>query len=105
MIRFLFRLLGFLILAAGFVSLVVDGTRSIASGALVLTSTEASWAMASPDTLARARELIGRLGVPALVDPGLATALALPTCLTLAVLGILLMLVGRRSRPQVGVVP
>jgi uncharacterized iron-regulated membrane protein len=38
MLRFLARLLGLVLLAAGFVGLVVDGTRSIANGALSFTA-------------------------------------------------------------------
>ena len=37
MFRFLARSLGLLLIAAGFVGLVVDGTRSIANGALSFT--------------------------------------------------------------------
>jgi hypothetical protein len=105
MIRFLFRLLGFLILAGGFVALVIDGTRSIAAGALSFTSTETSWAAASPDSLERTRAMIAGWGVPGLADPGLETVLAQPTFLVLGVIGVLFMLIGRRGRRPVGVAP
>lgn len=105
MIRFLFRLLGFLVLAAGFVSLVIDGTRSIASGALTLTPMEQSWATASPLTLAKTKAFVADTGVAALNDPVLSSILAAPTFVPLVVLGVLLMLIGRRPRRKVGVVP
>jgi hypothetical protein len=105
MIRFLIRLLGFLVLAAGFVALVIDGTRSIAAGALLITPARESWGAASPDTLERTRELAASIGVPGLADPGLTTVLAQPTFVVLGVLGVLLMLIGRRPRRTVGVVP
>lgn len=105
MIRFLFRLLGFLVLAAGFVWIVVDGARSIASGALTLTPTEQSWAAASPGTLAKTREVVAETGVPALGDPVLSSILASPTFAPLMILGVVLMLLGRRPRRTVGVVP
>lgn len=105
MIRFLIRLLGFLVLAAGFVALVVDGTRSIATGALVFTPTEQSWASASPTTLASFKDFVAGLGVPALVDPVLSATLAAPTFAPLMIIGALLMLIGRRPRRRVGVTP
>lgn len=100
MIRFLFRLLGFLILAAGFVALVIDGTRSIASGSIDLTSTGTSWAAASPKSLQSARDLLGAGG-----EGALNLLLAQPTAAVLVVIGILFMLIGRRRRRPVGMVP
>jgi hypothetical protein len=100
MIRFLFRLLGFLILAGGFVALVIDGTRAVASGVIVFTTTEAGWTAASPETLQSARELVGATGAGALNF-----VLGQPLALTLGVIGILFMLIGRRRRRPVGVVP
>ncbi|GLK77435.1 hypothetical protein GCM10008171_26890 [Methylopila jiangsuensis] len=105
MIRFLFRLLGFLVLAAGFVALVADGARSIAAGALRLTSTEQAWALASADGLASAKTAIAGLGSPGVADPAFAWTLATPACAALIVIGLLLMIVGRRPRPRVGVAP
>ena len=43
MIRFLFRFLGFLILAGGFIALVYDGTKSIAGSAFVYTPLGQIW--------------------------------------------------------------
>ncbi|RXF72850.1 hypothetical protein [Hansschlegelia zhihuaiae] len=100
MIRFLFRLLGFLILAAGFVALVIDGTRAIASGAMDFTTAETSWAAVSPETLQSAREALGVAGAGALN-----VILSQPTCLVLGVIGLLFMLIGRRPRRPVGVAP
>ena len=37
MVRFLLRVIGLILVAAGFVGLVIDGTRSIANGALMFT--------------------------------------------------------------------
>ncbi len=100
MIRFLFRLLGFLILAGGFVALVVDGTRAIASGAWDFTKAATTWAAFSPQSLESARELAGDAGAGAL-----GWMLAQPTAAVLGVIGILFMLIGRRRRRPVGVAP
>ncbi|MFD1703460.1 hypothetical protein ACFSCV_10630 [Methylopila henanensis] len=105
MIRFLLRLLGFLVLAAGFVALVVDGARSIAAGVLSLTPTAQSWAQFSPDTLESVKRFVAELGVPTLENPVLSSILASPTFAPLIVVGVLLMLIGRRPRRRVGVEP
>ena len=50
MIRFLFRFLGFWLMAGAFVALVVDGTRSIAASDIVYTSAYRAWVSLSPGT-------------------------------------------------------
>ena len=100
MIRFLFRLLGFLILAGGFVALVIDGTRAIASGVWDFTKAETTWAAFSPQTLQSARELAGEPGAAAL-----GWVLAQPTAAVLGVIGVVFMIIGRRRRRAVGVAP
>lgn len=100
MIRFLFRLLGFLILAAGFVALVIDGTRAVASGAWDFTKAETTWTAFSPQSLQSLRELVGEAGAPVL-----GWILAQPTAAVLGVVGVLFMLIGRRRRRPVGVAP
>ncbi|GLK67132.1 hypothetical protein [Hansschlegelia plantiphila] len=100
MIRFLLRLIGFLILAGGFVALVIDGTRSIASGGISLTSAQTSWSAASPETLDKARAFVAN-SLPA-GEAGLSALLAQPTFAVLGIVGILLMLLGRRRRRPIG---
>jgi hypothetical protein len=104
MIRFLLRLLGFLILAGGFVALVIDGTRSIAAGAAAFTPAATSWAAASAETLESARAFVADLGSPIAAD-AFSGLLSLPTFAVLGGIGVLLMLLGRRPRRTVGVVP
>lgn len=103
MIRFLLRLIGFIILAAGFVALVIDGARSIAAGALSLTPTAISWAAASPATLEKTRAFVANSAPGG--ETALASALSIPTFAVLGVIGILLMLIGRRRGRRVGVTP
>jgi len=105
MIRFLIRLLGFLVLAAGFVALVVDGARAIASGVVTLTSLETSWATFAPESLSNAKAAAGRGAAASIVDPMLAFLLSAPTFAVLVALGVVLMLLGRRPRRLVGVTP
>ena len=58
MFRFLLRLIGLLLLAGAFAALVVDGTRSIAAGALALTSARADARVALAAEIRRAETSI-----------------------------------------------
>lgn len=103
MFRFLLRFVGFWFLAGGFVALIVDGTRSIAASALVLTSAGDAWFAVSPGSLA-AMEASTRKISPALWDSAIAPALSAPAFLVLLIFGIVLMMLGRvreRSRFEV----
>lgn len=104
MIRFLLRFTGFWLLAAGFVALIVDGTRSIAASALILMSAGDAWYAVSPGSLA-ALESWARAKSPALWETVITSVLSVPAFLLLLVLGILLMTLGRvreRSRFEAG---
>lgn len=103
MIRFLFRFIGFWLVAGGFVALIVDGTRSIAASALVFTSAGDAWFALSPGTLERA-ETSGRASLPFVWNTALLPMLSLPAFLLLVVGGIILLALGRvreRSRFEV----
>lgn len=100
MFRFLFRFIGFWLLAGGFVALIVDGTRSIAASALAFTSVGEAWYMAAPASLERA-ELSARASWPVLWDHAAAPFLTLPAFFVLVLFGVILMALGRvreRSR-------
>jgi len=47
MIRFLFRFIGLICLAAAFILVIYDGTKSIAANSLFLTSTRTLWELIS----------------------------------------------------------
>jgi len=83
MIRFLLRFIGLICLAAGFILLIYDGTKSIAGNRLFLTSVQ-SYA--------------GGL----LWDPVMVTILAAPSWGLLGGLGIILLLLGRKKKPLIG---
>ena len=58
MIRFPLRLAGFLLIAAGFVALVIDGTRSIAGQRLLMTSVSDTWRAIHLDSLGAAQKAL-----------------------------------------------
>ncbi len=101
MIRFLFRFLGFITLALGFIFLVYDGTKSIADQRLYITRVSDVWASLHESSLAALQPAVERLAVW-LWDPILTGVLNAPAWLVLVILGTILMLLGRKKRPLIG---
>ena len=98
--RFLLRFIGLWILAAGFIALIYDGTKSIASTAFVATQLKDAWATIDQTSLVRLRPWIEQ-HAHWLWNP-VQTILAQPTWLVLGVIGSLLILCGRRRKPLIG---
>jgi hypothetical protein len=102
MIRFIFRFAGLWILAAAFVWLVIDGTKSIAGNAIVVTKLANSWYEINPSSLLWVQPTIERHASERLWNPVVQTILQQPTWLVLGVIGSLLVLVGRKKKPLIG---
>jgi hypothetical protein len=103
MIRFVLRTLGLWILAGAFVVVVYDGTRSIAGNALIFTKLEDIWnfVFSRPmDVLLK--PLTDRYVGQWLWELALLPLLHSPAFLTFAVLGAILMLLGRKKKPLIG---
>ena len=97
MFRFGFRFIGFWFLAAALVTLVIDGTKSIADSAIVTTSVADYFLQFSPTTLQKLEFGVqNNLGSPWLWDVVFVTLLGWPAFLVLGLIGTLLALVGRR---------
>jgi hypothetical protein len=104
MIRFVFRLFGFGLMALGFVALVIDGTKSIAGSRLIYTELGETWRTLSLDSLNAAEPALARHGLAWLWDPAVTSVLILPTALVGLGLGAVLMMAGRRREPRIGVI-
>jgi hypothetical protein len=102
MIRFLFRTLGLLFLAAAFVFVVYDGTRSIAANALLYSRVDEIWSQLHAASLQQLQPLIERNGPPWLWDPVATTVLQAPAIVLCGIVGIILILLGRRKKPLIG---
>jgi hypothetical protein len=102
MIRFLFRFFGLICLAAAFVLVIYDGTKSIAADNLYLTSVRALWDLINAASLVRLKPLIIPYANGVLWDPVMVTFLAAPSWAVLGVLGIILVLFGRKKKPLIG---
>ena len=102
MIRFLFRFIGLLFLAAAFILVVYDGTKSIAGNGLSLTTVQALWGLLHASSLAKLKPLLLPYAGGLLWDPVAVTFLAAPAWSVLGVVGILLLLIGRKKKPLIG---
>lgn len=103
-IRFVFRVLATLLLAAAVVLAVVDATRSIAADAIVMTPLAEIWAQAAPDLLGDAVSAIDEGGLP-MVDGLFESLLAVPAVTILAILALLFYIMGRKSTRHAGRFP
>jgi hypothetical protein len=102
MIRFLLRTLGLLFLAAAFIFLVYDGTRSIAANQLVYTKVDEVWSLVHAASLQQLQPWIESHGPQWLWDPVVTDVLNGPAALVLGIVGILLIPLGRRRRQLIG---
>jgi len=102
MIRFLLRFLGLLCLALAFILLVYDGTNSIADQKwLYITSVNDLWIYVHQASLTQLKPAVERVAVW-LWDPVTVTVLNAPSELVLAILGAVLLLLGRKKRRLIG---
>lgn len=104
MVRFLLRLLGYLLVAAGFVSLVIDGARSIANSGLHYTPVSLALTTLTGFRSETLQPLVER-SLPAwLWDPVLINLLLAPAALVALLLGFLLLKLGAAPDPEIGIV-
>jgi hypothetical protein len=102
MFRLILRFLGLLLLAAAFAALVVDGTRSVAGGALSLAPFGQTMLWLMPGKFANLEAAMQHVLPPLLWDPVVIRLLKMPTWAVAGGLGLVLMLVTQKRRPKIG---
>jgi hypothetical protein len=102
MFRFLFRFIGLWLLAGAFVALVIDGTRSITAGRVVIMPVVEAWLAVHPASLEWIKMIVERDVSPRLWDPVLLYLLYAPLWALLGVLGGVLVVLGRRRPRPIG---
>ena len=102
MIRFVFRFIGLWILAAGFVALVRDGTKSIAGNAVFITKLADDWTNIHASSLEQLKVVVERYAGPDGWEFASAYVLAAPTWLVLGIIGSILILIGRKKKALIG---
>lgn len=101
MFSFLFRGIGFVLLAAAAMFAVIDGTKSIAASSLQLTSLGSTWKDTNPQSLLKIQQAVEST-IAVAWNPVMTTLLALPTSLVLALIAFLFLKLGKgRRRPYI----
>ncbi len=101
MVRFLVRVLGLLLLAAGFVGLVIDATRSIVNEAVSFTPLGEFVATVLPRIYPTLQTSVTRLH-PTLWDPVFVNLFLVPASVLGVVLGALLLWLGQKPAEPIG---
>jgi hypothetical protein len=102
MFRFLFRFIGLWLLAGAFIALVIDGTRSITAGRIVIMPVAEAWIAVHPSSIEWAKTMIERDLSPRLWDPLMLYILYAPLWALFGILGLLLVFLGRRRARPIG---
>ncbi|MGH6851913.1 MAG: hypothetical protein ACREDJ_01695 [Methylocella sp.] len=102
MFRLLSRFLGLCLLAAAFVTLLGDVTRSVAGGRLYVTPL-GEWLKAlAPSKLAVVQSFVERHVHPFIWDPVLVDLMRFPVWLAVGAIGCLALWLGRKPAPRFG---
>jgi hypothetical protein len=101
MIRLAFRVFGLILLAAGFVALVVDGTRSIAGGSFTVTSLAEALLWAFPNKIEAMKPQIQHWN-PYLWDPIMINLLSLPLWSITGFIGFLAIAIAQKKPAKIG---
>ena len=101
MIRSVFRMFGLVLLAAGFVFFIYDGTKSIADQTIYISKFSQTWAEIHQQSLQAAQAAVEQ-NVTWLWGTVLQPVLEQPTWLVLGTIGMVLLLLGRRRKPLIG---
>ena len=102
MIRFLFRFVGLLLLALAFIFVVYDGIRSISDGGILLTTTQQIWNATHDRSLQAFQAMVEHYGGADVWQFGVAPILNQPASALFAVLGVVLIVLGRKKKPLIG---
>ncbi len=102
MIRSLFRLIGVIFLAAAFILLMYDGAKSIADSRIYLYKLGQLWTDVHAASMHAAQAKV-QASLPSQVwDPLITTLLNQPSWLVFGIIGIVLILLGRKRKPLIG---
>lgn len=102
MIRFFLRFLGLISLAIAFILVIYDGTKSIAGNMVFITKLGDLWNNIHSSSLQLLQAGIERHVDPLLWQFIVQPVLEQPSWLVLAVLGIVLIVLGRKKKPLIG---
>jgi hypothetical protein len=101
-LKFLARSLGLLLIAAGFIGLVIDGTRSIVNNAVSFTPIGKVVGAVFPGGVAGFEGSVAQRGYTWLWDPFVTSILQMPASLTGFLIGAFLLWLGQKPLEPIG---
>jgi hypothetical protein len=99
--RLILRIAGTVLIACAVILVIIDGTKSLAANALVLTPLEASWTEMHAESLGALRDFLETRLFGPLLKPVVSAVLGFPGFAVLGVPGVLLAWAGRSRRERV----
>lgn len=99
--RLVLRVLGTWLLGIGVILFIIDGTKSLAVNAIVMTSLREIWSSLHPDSLAAMKAFVATRFFGALLEEVLNVVLTFPAFAVVAVPGIVLALLGRSRTSRI----
>lgn len=102
MIRFVFRFVGMLLLALAFIFVVYDGIRWLSDGMLLITKTDYVWNTVHDRSLQSFQALVESKAGPDIWKLGVVPVLNLPAAVVACVLGVVMIVIGRKKKPLIG---
>ena len=99
--RLLFRLVGTWLLGIALILLIIDGTRSLAASALVMTSLGDTWMSLHAQSLADTRAFLSTRFFGPVLESAVTALLSLPGWIVLGVPGAFIAWLGRTRRARV----
>jgi hypothetical protein len=102
MIRFLLRFIGLLLLALAFIFVIYDGMKSIADGGLSVTQFDQLWIDVHAGSLQAFQSAFQRYAGADVWQAAAVPILGQPVAAVFGVLGVVLILLGRKKKPLIG---
>ncbi len=102
MIRFLLRFIGLLLLALAFIFVVYDGIRSISDGGLLFTKASYVWNVVHDRSLQSFQAAVEQHAGGDIWKLAVLPVLEQPGAAVFGMLGIILVLLGRKKKPLIG---
>ena len=102
MIRFLLRSLGLMLLALAFIFVIYDGMKSIADRTFYATALTQFWIEIHATSLQSFQAAVAQWLGDAFWKIGVQPVLDQPAAALFAVLGVVLIVLGRKKRPLIG---
>lgn len=99
--RLFFRIVGTWLLGMALILLIIDGTRSLAADAIVLTPLADTWIAIHAQSLADLRAFLATRFFGAVLETAVEAILALPGWIVLGVPGAFIAWLGRTRRARV----